>query len=35
MEQDILVTLADVGALITNDHLVYTSGRHGSSYVNK
>ncbi|MBP1464774.1 phosphoribosyltransferase [Candidatus Chloroploca sp. M-50] len=35
MEQDLLVTLAEVGALITNDHLVYTSGRHGSSYVNK
>lgn len=32
---DILALLASVGALITNDHLVYTSGRHGSSYVNK
>lgn len=32
---DVLALLAEVGALITNDHLVYTSGRHGSSYVNK
>lgn len=34
-ERDVLATLARVGALITGDHLVYTSGRHGSSYVNK
>ncbi|MFQ3661063.1 MAG: phosphoribosyltransferase family protein [Chloroflexaceae bacterium] len=32
---DVLALLADVGALITGDHLVYTSGRHGNSYVNK
>lgn len=32
---DVLETLAQVGALITGDHIVYTSGRHGSSYVNK
>lgn len=32
---DPLSLLGDVGALVTNDHLVYTSGRHGSSYVNK
>ncbi len=32
---DVLALLASVGALITGDHLVYTSGRHGSSYVNK
>lgn len=32
---DVLAILAQVGALITDDHLVYTSGRHGSSYVNK
>jgi orotate phosphoribosyltransferase len=31
----VLDTLAQVGALITGDHIVYTSGRHGSSYVNK
>ncbi len=35
MQTDIFNLLASVGALITNDHLVYTSGRHGSSYVNK
>jgi orotate phosphoribosyltransferase len=34
-DQDVLAILARVGALITDDHLVYTSGRHGSSYVNK
>lgn len=34
-ETDVLATLARVGALITGDHIVYTSGRHGSSYVNK
>lgn len=34
-DTDVLATLARVGALITGDHLVYTSGRHGSSYVNK
>jgi orotate phosphoribosyltransferase len=34
-DSDVLATLAAVGALITGDHLVYTSGRHGSSYVNK
>jgi orotate phosphoribosyltransferase len=27
--------LERVGAIITDSHLVYTSGRHGSSYVNK
>lgn len=35
MDTDTLAILARVGALLTNDHLVYTSGRHGSSYVNK
>lgn len=34
-DDDVLALLAQVGALITGDHLVYTSGRHGSSYVNK
>ncbi len=34
-QPDTLALLAEVGALITNDHLVYTSGRHGSTYVNK
>jgi orotate phosphoribosyltransferase len=32
---DPLALLSSVGALVTNDHLVYTSGRHGASYVNK
>jgi orotate phosphoribosyltransferase len=27
--------LRQVGAIITDTHVVYTSGRHGSSYVNK
>ncbi|MGB3073575.1 MAG: phosphoribosyltransferase family protein [Candidatus Moraniibacteriota bacterium] len=27
--------LADVNAVITDSHLVYTSGKHGSAYVNK
>lgn len=27
--------LAEVGAVLTNDHFVYTSGRHGDTYVNK
>lgn len=27
--------LEQVGAIITNSHIVYTSGRHGSSYINK
>lgn len=32
---DILTLLAAVGALITDSHIVYTSGKHGSAYVNK
>ena len=27
--------LAESGAIITDSHIVYTSGRHGSAYVNK
>jgi orotate phosphoribosyltransferase len=34
-ESEVLETLAHVGALVTGDHIVYTSGRHGNSYVNK
>jgi orotate phosphoribosyltransferase len=34
-EPTVLETLERLGALITNSHVVYTSGRHGSSYVNK
>lgn len=34
-EAEILKMLSDVNAIITNSHLVYASGRHGSAYVNK
>ena len=34
-EQEILGVLGKVGAIITDSHIVYTSGRHGSAYVNK
>lgn len=27
--------LKDVGAVITDSHIVYTSGKHGSAYINK
>lgn len=30
-----LSLLEEIGALISNSHIIYTSGRHGSSYVNK
>lgn len=32
---NLLTVLHQLGAIVTNDHIVYTSGRHGSSYVNK
>jgi orotate phosphoribosyltransferase len=32
---EILKTLGEISALIKDSHIVYTSGRHGSSYVNK
>jgi len=31
----IMQALSNVGAIITNSHIVYTSGRHGTAYVNK
>jgi orotate phosphoribosyltransferase len=34
-DQDTLSVLQRVGAIITDSHIVYTSGRHGSSYINK
>ena len=34
-ESKFLQTFRERGALITDSHLVYTSGRHGSAYVNK
>lgn len=35
MADDIIATLKSVGAIITDSHIVYTSGKHGSVYVNK
>ena len=32
---NIISILKKVGAIITNDHFVYTSGKHGSVYINK
>lgn len=32
---DVLSILKKVGGVITNDHFVYTSGKHGSVYINK
>ncbi len=34
-DADILRILQNAGAIITGTHVVYTSGRHGSTYVNK
>lgn len=34
-EQKVLSMLSEVGAVITDSHIVYTSGKHGSVYVNK
>ncbi len=34
-EADILALWEKAGALIQNSHIIYTSGRHGDSYVNK
>lgn len=34
-ETEVLSLLGAVGAVITNSHIVYTSGKHGSAYVNK
>ena len=34
-EADVIKILEDHGAVIRNSHIVYTSGRHGSSYINK
>jgi orotate phosphoribosyltransferase len=35
MANDIITMLKDVGAIITDSHIVYTSGKHGSVYINK
>jgi orotate phosphoribosyltransferase len=33
--EDIIDIMKGVGAIITDSHIVYTSGKHGSAYVNK
>ncbi len=35
MEEEVLKMLRDSGAIITDSHIVYTSGKHGSVYINK
>lgn len=32
---DVITILKSVGAVITDDHFVYTSGKHGEIYINK
>ncbi len=34
-QKEVIKILEDIGAIITNDHFVYTSGKHGSVYVRK
>ncbi len=34
-EQDVLQILDEVGAVITDSHVVFTSGKHGTAYLNK
>lgn len=34
-QQELLTVLNGLGAVLTNGHFVYTSGKHGTSYVNK
>lgn len=34
-EKAVLQLLGALGAVITNSHIVYTSGKHGSAYINK
>lgn len=35
MKTDVISILKKVGAVLTDDHFVYTSGKHGSVYINK
>lgn len=35
MNDETLTILKKVGAIITDSHIVYTSGRHGDAYINK
>ena len=34
-EQEVLEILGRVGAVINDSHIVYTSGKHGTAYINK
>ncbi len=34
-EEEVLGILKRAGAIITDSHIVYTSGKHGSAYINK
>lgn len=34
-KNDVLLTLQRLGAVITDSHIVYTSGKHGTAYINK
>ncbi len=34
-EQEVLKILGEVGAVIIRSHIVYTSGEHGTAYINK
>ncbi len=35
MQNEVLDILRKIGAVITDDHFVYTSGKHGKVYINK
>lgn len=35
MKNDVISLLKKVGAVLTDDHFVYTSGKHGRVYINK
>ncbi|MGH7245722.1 MAG: orotate phosphoribosyltransferase [Candidatus Levyibacteriota bacterium] len=35
MNEEVLSILRGVGAIITDSHFVYTSGKHGDAYINK
>ncbi len=35
MQTDVVEILKSIGAVLTDDHFVYTSGKHGSVYINK
>lgn len=34
-DESVMQKLVELGAVITDSHIVYTSGRHGASYINK